>query len=35
VLLHYDVLKSGESPKFHKVWRGPYLVTSKSDDGLW
>jgi len=28
------VLKPGESPKFHKVWRGPFLVTSKSDDGL-
>jgi len=34
LLLHYDVLKPGESPKFHNVWRGPYLVTSKSDDGL-
>jgi len=34
VLLQCDVLKPGESPKFHKVWCGPYLVTSKSDDGL-
>ena len=34
VLLHHNVVKTGESPKFHKVWRGPYLVTSKSDDGL-
>ena len=34
VLLHYDGVKSGKSPKFHKVWRRPCLVTSKSDDGL-
>jgi len=34
VLLHYDVVKPGESPKFQKSWRGPYLVTSRSDDGL-
>jgi len=34
VLLHYDVVKPGESLKFHKSWRGPYLVTSRSDDGL-
>jgi len=34
VLLHSNVLKTGESPKFHKNWVGPYLVISKSDDGL-
>ena len=34
VLLHSDAVKTGESPKFHKNWVGPYLVTSKSDDGL-
>jgi len=34
VLLHSDVIKPGHSAKFHKPWDGPYLVTSKSDDGL-
>lgn len=33
VLLHYDVVKPGESPKFHSLAR-PILVISKSDDGL-
>ena len=31
VLPHSDVVRTGESPKFHKNWVGPYLVTSKSD----
>jgi len=34
VLLHSSALKTGESPKFHKNFVGPYLVVSKSDDGL-
>ena len=34
VLLHSTVLKPGQSAKFHKPWTGPYLVTSKSDNGL-
>jgi len=34
VLLHSSVLKPGQSAKFHKPWTGPYLVTSKTDDGL-
>jgi len=34
VLLHSSVIKPGQSAKFHKPWDGPYLVTSKSDDGL-
>jgi len=27
-------MKAAESPKFHKKWTGPYLVVSRSDDGL-
>jgi len=34
VLLHSNVLKTEESPKFHRNWVGLYLVTSKSDVGL-
>ena len=34
VLLFNDALKPGESPKFHDNWTGPYLVVSKSDNGL-
>jgi len=34
VLLHNDTVKPGQSPKFLKVWSGPYLVIAKSDDGL-
>jgi len=34
VLLHSNVIKPGQSAKFHKPWDGPYLMTSKSDDGL-
>ena len=34
VLLFNDALKIGESPKFHKNWTGPYLIVSKSDNGL-
>ena len=34
VLLHSNVLKPGQSAQFHKHWTGPYLVTSKTDDGL-
>ena len=35
VLLHSDVVKPGQSPKFKKLWdNGPFLVTSKTDDGL-
>lgn len=34
VLLHSNVLKPGQSAKFHKPWTGPYLVISKTDDGL-
>lgn len=34
VLLHNDTVKPGQSPKFLKVWRGTFLVISKSDDGL-
>jgi len=34
VLLFNDTLKVGESAKFHKNWTGPYLVVSKSDNGL-
>ena len=34
VLLFNDSLKMGECPKFHNNWTGPYLVVSKSDNGL-
>jgi len=34
VLLHSNVVKPGQSAKFHRPWEGPYLVTSKTDDGL-
>jgi len=34
VLLFNDALKIGESPKFHNNWTGPYLVVSRSDNGL-
>ena len=34
VLLFNDTLKVGESAKIHKNWTGPYLVISKSDNGL-
>jgi len=34
VLLFNDTIKAGESAKFHNNWTGPYLVVSRSDDGL-
>ena len=34
VLLFNDALEIGESPKFYKNWVDPYLVVSRSDNGL-
>ena len=32
VYLHNPVVKSGQSPKFHCPWKGPYRVVCKIDD---